>query len=116
MEKRTAVIPDFNMNEQIESISQTAGAYAGAVVTAVVGGLMTGLTSLFRGAVEGAKATYANAGNQQVEVQNTSAAAKASKAANNSHINLQIDPEYQEFLASKRRQADLAGSTNGNGH
>lgn len=68
---RVAVVPDLNINEQIEGISQTVGAYAGATVTALVGGIMTGLNGLFRGAVAGGQATYGNTGHQQVAVQNT---------------------------------------------
>ena len=76
MKTRVAVVPDLNCNEQIEGIANTAGAYAGAVTTAVVGGIGTLLNGLFRGAVAGAQVTYQNMGRQEVEVQNTSIGAR----------------------------------------
>lgn len=74
MNQRVAIVPDLNQNETIEGIANTAGAYVGAATTAVVGGLFTALNGLFRGAVAGAQVTYANAGNQEAPVENTSQA------------------------------------------
>lgn len=65
---RVAVIPDLNQDEKIAAIATTAGAWAGALTTAGVGGILTGVVSAFKGAVMGAQVTYANAGSQQVAV------------------------------------------------
>ncbi len=110
MNTRHAVVPDFNINEQIEAISQTAGAYVGAATTALVGGIATGLTNLFRGAVAGAQATYANTGNQQVPVENTAASRKAALTAD--VLGDVTEADLQELLKIKRER-QLAGSVNG---
>lgn len=111
MQTRVAVVPDLNQNEVIEGISQTAGAYIGAATAAVVGGVLTGLTSLFRGAVAGAQNTYANLGNQEIPVHNTAAGKKL--AAGASLINDLTEDDLQELLRIKQRRAELAASTNG---
>lgn len=73
---KTLVVPDLNKNMEIEAAAVKAGAYAGAAITAVIGGLATGAWSLFCGAKMGATVTHGNLGNVEVETTNNSIGAK----------------------------------------
>jgi hypothetical protein len=72
MNAHVAVIPDLNLNEKIEGLATTAGAYVGAGVTALLGGVLTAVSGLVRGATQGAQATHENCGTKAVPVVNTS--------------------------------------------
>jgi len=76
METRMVEVPNLNKNEEIEQFATKLGAYAGAGLTALVGGLATGVWSLFQGAKVGAVVTHSNMNNVSVPVQDTSIAAK----------------------------------------
>jgi len=80
---------------EIEAVATKAGAYAGAAVTAVIGGIGTGLWSLFTGAKMGAVVTHSNAGKVQVEIHNTSIAAKQQFAFINGKLHT-VNPDTGE--------------------
>ncbi len=109
-EKRVAIIPDWNLNEPIEAAAQTAGAWVGAGVTSLVGGLLTFANGALRGAVKGAQQTFANAGTDSVPIENTAGTRKAALTAD--VLGDVTEADLQELLKIKRER-QLAGSVNG---
>lgn len=66
MKTRIAIVPDLNIDDRIDALATTSGAWAAAGVTALIGGLLTGVTSIVKGAAAGMAVTFNNAGNQEV--------------------------------------------------
>ena len=120
-EKRLATVPDFNINQHVEAAMTTVGAYATALATAGVCGILTGCASLMRGGLMGIQATYQNLGDQKVEVQNT--AQKPTRSilegpeptpATSKTFGLEdISEEDLLELIRIKRERQLVGTTNG---
>ena len=59
-EKPAVTMPNLNMDQTVENIATTVGAYTGAAITAGITGIFTLGAGLFRGAFAGAVNTWNN--------------------------------------------------------